>query len=259
MRVPLRVPRVRATIWSCEIESSPHPLCHIAFGFAAPTAVRADDDVRRDYGFIERWHHTRIRGRVAHVILVLTHSHHIHTIFAPHSHHIHSHVVAHVVARSRTYSRICECAKNEALDSRDEHKLLVGFHQRNVLRDGQRAAGERTRQRAHEDKVVEAKRPVRYPCEAIFRRHTWSASPSSFSMPNMWARVLKEASKRASGAPLVPGRHFLAGRICTGSSAIGIAEIEGGYYHLQCLALSPARVRGSRHCVFGHCAGNFDR
>ena len=92
MRVPLRVPRVRATIWSCEKEF------HIAFALRLRGAVRADDDVRRDYGFIERWHHTRIRGRVAHVLLGS------HT-FAPYSHHIRATLAPYSFARSRTRSR----------------------------------------------------------------------------------------------------------------------------------------------------------
>jgi hypothetical protein len=109
----------------------------------------------------------------------------------------------------------------------DEREHLVGFHQCVVLRNGQRAAGERTRQRGREDQVVEAERPVRYPCEAIFRRHTLAASSPSFSMPNVWARRLKEASKRDSGAPLVPGRPFWWG----GCGAASIA-IEGIYVFL---------------------------
>ena len=69
----------------------------------------------RPYGYagtaIERWHHTRIRGRVARVLLSLRtfapYSRHIRTTFAPHSHTFapYSHHIRTTFAHIRTHSQ----------------------------------------------------------------------------------------------------------------------------------------------------------
>jgi hypothetical protein len=75
---------------------------------------------------IERWHHTRIRGRVADVLTIFTPYSHIHTIFT-YSHHIRRRFAArfHVITHIHTHSQTFTLANTRVVPSLDSHLVAA--------------------------------------------------------------------------------------------------------------------------------------